>query len=77
MEQGEKDRRWYAEVRRSEECLCGRPKKGGNAFCWACWSQLPEEMQGGLYRGIGQGYEEAFEVAVSWLQLTVWEEGYR
>ena len=68
----EKDLRWYVEEYMKEECLCGKPKKSRYSFCWTCFHELPGEMQRGLYRMIGHGYERAFEEAVKWLQETVW-----
>lgn len=62
-----KDQKFYFEELRSEECQCGRAKKRGWALCHKCYSSLPHEMQIALYRQIGDGYEEAYEEAVAWL----------
>jgi hypothetical protein len=66
------DRAFYVETLKSEECLCGRVKKPGNSFCFRCYKELPADMQKALYRKMGDGYEEAFEEAVAWLQTEVW-----
>ena len=61
-------RKFYIDELRSEECLaCGRPKKRGQSLCYHCYSSLPHHMQQALWQRIGDGYEEAFEEAVSWL----------
>jgi hypothetical protein len=66
------DRAFYVETRKAEECLCGREKSSGRSFCYHCYKELPGDMQKALYRQIGDGYEEAFEDAVAWLQTEVW-----
>jgi hypothetical protein len=63
----EKDVRFYARELRSEECQCLRRKKSGHSLCWRCYSRLPAELRGRLYRRIGDGYEQAYEEAVTWL----------
>lgn len=71
--QGENnDRAFYIETRKAEECLCGREKSSGRSFCYRCYKELPGDMQRALYRKMGDGYEEAFEEAVAWLQTEVW-----
>lgn len=69
---GQEEWRWYVEELMSEECLCGRPKRRHYSFCYRCYSALPGDMQKALYRRIGDGYEEAFEEAVKYLQETLW-----
>lgn len=63
----EKDVRFYARELRSEECQCLRRKKAGHSLCWKCYGRLPEELRKRLYRRIGDGYEEAYVEAVTWL----------
>jgi len=66
------DLKFYIDTLKSEECLCGRTKGRGKAFCWRCWKALPAHMQKALYSRVGQGFEEAYEEAVQWLQLYHW-----
>ncbi len=66
------DLKFYIDLLKSEECLCGRTKQARKAVCWSCWKALPQEHQKALYRRIGQGFEEAYEEAVQWLQLYQW-----
>jgi len=46
----------------------GRPKKPGRSFCYVCYKSLPREMQSDLYRHVGDGYGEAYDKAVEWLE---------
>jgi len=63
---------FYADGLQSNECACGHTKKRGQSFCYNCYKALPQDMQGGLYKRIGQGYEEEYEEAVKWLEVNVW-----
>uniref|UniRef100_A0A6M3ITE3 Uncharacterized protein n=1 Tax=viral metagenome TaxID=1070528 RepID=A0A6M3ITE3_9ZZZZ len=68
----EKDRLWFLEQLKSEQCLCERSKKPMFSFCYRCYKALPADMQKGLYLQIGDGYEEAYEEAVKYLEENVW-----
>lgn len=63
------DVKWYLKELRSNECLCGYYKKPGKSFCYRCYSRLPQDMQRSLYQRIGNGYEEALDEAVKYLEL--------
>jgi len=65
------DRMFYVDVLDSNGCACGDTKKPGKAFCRRCYKELPYRMQEALYNRIGQGFEEAYEAAVKWLQENV------
>lgn len=61
------DIRFYFETLAGTECQCGRTKKTKMAFCYKCYSSLPKDMLDDLWQRIGQGFEEAYEKAVGWL----------
>jgi uncharacterized OB-fold protein len=44
-------------------CRCGKVKRPRTTFCVSCYNSLPESLQNGLYRRIGNGYEQAYESA--------------
>lgn len=67
-----RDRAFYRQSLSSNECLCGRPKQPHRSFCYPCYRELSQEMQRNLYRKMGNGYEEAYEAAVEYLQQYVW-----
>lgn len=67
-----KDRTFYIEMLKSDECLCGKAKKPKNTFCYKCYKSLPAKMQKDLYRMMGDGYEEAVDAACIHLQQEVW-----
>ena len=71
-EQDNKGWKWYFDELISEECLCGKAKKRQYSFCYSCYRELPGDMQKALYGRIGEGYEEAFEEAVKYLEVNVW-----
>lgn len=58
----------YLEALFSTECVCGGAKKSGRSVCYQCWSRLSENMQNRLYLPMGDGYEEAYEEAVDFLE---------
>ena len=64
--EGNPQRFYYKELR-SNECFCGKTKKRGYSFCIGCYRDLPGELQGALYKRIDDGYEQAYEEAVTWL----------
>lgn len=49
------------------ECQCGRTKKRSTTFCSKCFYSLPKDQQRALYRRLGDGYEEAYAVALATL----------
>jgi hypothetical protein len=49
-------------------CHCDRRKKKRMSFCATCYHRLPREMKGALYQRAGQGYEEAYDAAVKYLE---------
>jgi len=78
------DWKFYADELMSEECWCGREKRRHYSFCWRCYRKLPADLQKALYRkipaclpsavrqawlsGRGEGYEDAYEEAVKYLE---------
>lgn len=58
---------FYISVLKSQECQCGRNKKPKFALCYRCYKELPNDIQRNLYRKIGEGFEEAYEECVEWL----------
>lgn len=64
--------KFYLEMLASEECLCGRPKKPRNTFCYLCYKALPADMQKDLYLRLGEGYEQAVDEACKHLQQDFW-----
>jgi hypothetical protein len=65
------DIKFYLQELNSEECACGAWKKPKLSFCFACYHALPKDMQRDLYSRLGDGYENAYDEAISWLK----EEG--
>ena len=61
------DRKFYIEVLKGNGCQCGRPKYRGKALCFHCYKLLPRDLQADLYKSIGNGFEEAYEQAISYL----------
>lgn len=66
-EQKESDRLFYAGVLKGEECQCGRYKQPGYALCFRCYRELPGDLKRALYRRMGEGFEAAYDEAVSYL----------
>lgn len=62
------DTRKYIDSLRSTVCACGEPKTARQAFCKKCWRALPLPAQAALYDRLGQGYEAAYDSAVSMLE---------
>jgi hypothetical protein len=62
----------YARALASNECACGKDKKPGYAFCYGDYAALPDKMKRALWKRIGQGFEEAYEAAIKWLEENVW-----
>ena len=47
---------------------CGEEKKKYNAFCLACYRQLPKALQSSLWKRFGEGFEEAYHACLSWFR---------
>jgi hypothetical protein len=47
---------------------CGGTKRAKMSHCRACYLALPPRMRGALYQGFGNGYEEAYEESLQYLQ---------
>lgn len=52
----------------SNECHCGETKRGNYSLCYGCYSKLPRDLRLRLYRRMGEGYEEAYDEAVKFLE---------
>ena len=61
------DLKFYREMRRSNECICGRGKQPGMWFCYKCYKSLPADMQRALYGPMSQDTMEACDEAVKYL----------
>lgn len=62
-----RDQKFYLRELQSDQCQCDKSKGPGKSFCYSCWRKLPADIQRSLYRRIGQGYEDAYERAVVFL----------
>jgi hypothetical protein len=69
MNQKQKDIKFYIDQFKSDECICERPKKPRFAFCFNCYSRLPNDMKRALYRSFGNGFEEAYDEAYRFLNI--------
>ena len=49
-------------------CVCGKPKQQDRPFCVACYVALPQRMRAKLYRGLHDGFAEAYDDALTYLQ---------
>lgn len=72
IKKGGKAKNFYYDQLQGNECACDGPKRRGYSFCFTCYKHLPKDMQSDLYQKIGQGYEEAYDEAVKWLEVNVW-----
>jgi hypothetical protein len=52
----------------SHGCKCGAMKQPKQSFCKDCYYALPHGMQMALYKTWGDGYEEAYDNACTYLQ---------
>jgi len=64
-----KDWKFYYDELMSDECACGNPKQPSRSFCYRCYMALPGDMRRDLWKRLGEGYEEAYEAAVKYLEL--------
>jgi len=62
------DYNFYLKELGSDQCQCGKSKKPGKSLCWHCYRALPKEMQRDLYLPLREGYVDAYEAAVKWLE---------
>jgi hypothetical protein len=49
------------------KCSCGKVKRARQSFCRGCYSRLPPEFQKALYQRLEDGYVEAYENALHFL----------
>lgn len=49
-------------------CQCGKTKATNQTFCRSCYFSLPDGIRLKLYNGIGNGYEGAYQEAVTLLE---------
>lgn len=49
----------------STRCRCGSAKRPRRSVCRSCWALLTEAEQRALYRRFGNGYEAAYEAALT------------
>lgn len=63
----EEGRRFYIQTLTSNGCRCGRTKQRGRALCAICFFKLPNDIKTSLYKPLGEGFEEAYEEALSFL----------
>lgn len=61
------DFKFYIEQLKSNECQCGAFKKSMKSLCYGCYVSLPSWIQRDLYKRIRNGYEEAYEDAIEFL----------
>jgi hypothetical protein len=47
--------------------VCGASKRRKQSFCSPCYVHLPLNMQHGLWKSFGHGYEENYHEAKDWL----------
>ena len=52
----------------STTCRCGISKKKMQVFCNTCYFKLPEKMRRNLYKKVGDGFKEAVNDAVEYME---------
>lgn len=57
----------YLESFKCGVCFCGKKKLPRRSFCPKCFYQIPPDMKTALYKPFGQGYEQAYERALTYL----------
>jgi Holliday junction resolvase RusA-like endonuclease len=62
---------YYAEYLESRKCQCGETKITGRALCTFCTKKVPVHLTQGLWKELGDGFEEAFEEACRWLNFQI------
>jgi len=68
----DQDTNFYIKELMSEECACGNPKKPRFSFCYRCYKKLPKHLQRELYQHVLEGYEQAYDEAIKYLEVNVW-----
>ena len=63
-----KHRNSYLESLFSNECVCGSEKKPEKSLCYQCYKKLPRDLQVDLYSRMADGYEQAYDAAVKYLE---------
>lgn len=58
----------------SVKCRCGSLKPGGKPFCPSCYHMLPKQLRTALWALMGDGYEEAYDVAAAWIDYASWHD---
>lgn len=58
---------FYRKMKKSNECLCERPKQPGMWFCYKCYKSLPADMQMALWGAMDSEMFEAYNAAVKYL----------
>ena len=58
---------YYVDRLRSLKCRCDNKKRYAESFCYSCYKALPKDLRSALYNGLTEGYERAYESAVTWL----------
>jgi hypothetical protein len=53
---------------RGTTCRCGNHKAHVQTFCRECYYSLPKRLRAALYHLIGDGYEEAYDAATTFLE---------
>lgn len=61
------DLNFYRQMRRSNECICGRGKQPGMWFCFLCYKSLPADMQRTLWGVMDSEVFEAYGEAAEYL----------
>lgn len=51
----------------SSQCQCGKRKKPKKSLCPNCYFRLPPGMRDDLYKRLMDGYMEAYDAAVAFL----------
>ena len=64
----EKYKNPYLNALMSNECVCGGEKKLRQSFCYKCFKKLPRDLKNDLYSHMGDGYEEAYDASVKFLE---------
>lgn len=62
---------YYAEYLKGRSCQCGEQKITGRALCTFCDRKIPVWIKQGLYKDLGEGFEQAFEDACRWLNFQI------
>lgn len=58
----------YFDALMSNGCVCGKKKQPKKSFCYSCFMLLPQDLKNDLYSRLGEGYEQAYDAAVMYLE---------